>query len=75
LNVGLNAKAKITVVSVGWVCIHNGVIEIGHGLVISWLDNAQIGDNVGIQHDTDSEMLQAARQDKNSCVALFTNTY
>jgi DNA polymerase-3 subunit epsilon len=60
---GLNAKQD-HIVSVGWVCIQNGVIELDTARHIV-LDNAQIGDNVGIHMITDSDVQQHGKRQES----------
>ncbi|AWY02213.1 DNA polymerase III subunit epsilon [Marinomonas primoryensis] len=60
---GLDAKQD-HIVSVGWVCIHNGVIELDTARHIV-LDNAQIGDNVGIHMITDSDVQQHGKRQES----------
>ncbi|MDE8601568.1 3'-5' exonuclease [Marinomonas sp. RSW2] len=60
---GLDAKQD-HIVSVGWVCIHNGVIELDTARHIV-LDNAQIGDNVGIHMITDSDVQQYGKRQES----------
>lgn len=60
---GLNAKQD-HIVSVGWVCIKNGVIELDSARHIV-LDHAEIGDNVGIHMITDSDVQQHGKRQES----------
>ena len=60
---GLDSKQD-HIVSFGWVCIHNGAIELDTARHIV-LDSAQIGDNVGIHMITDSDVQQQGKKQES----------
>ena len=64
---GLDPKQD-HIVSVGWVCIHKGVIELDTARHIV-LDSAPIGDSVGIHMITDSDVQQQGKTPRK-CAAL-----
>lgn len=60
---GLDAK-QAQIVSVGWVCIHHGVIELDSARHIV-LENADIGDTVGIHMITDADVLEHGKKQQS----------
>ncbi|WP_227803867.1 3'-5' exonuclease [Marinomonas profundi] len=60
---GLDAKQD-RIVSVGWVCIRNGTIELDSARHIV-LDSAKIGDSVGIHMITDSDVQQQGKRQES----------
>lgn len=60
---GLDPKQD-HIVSVGWVCIQNGVIELDSARHIV-LDGAKIGDSVGIHMITDSDVEQHGKRQES----------
>lgn len=59
---GLDAKQD-HIVSVGWVCIHNGVIDLDSARHIV-IENTDVGESVGIHMITDSDIeLHGKRQE------------
>jgi DNA polymerase III subunit epsilon len=60
---GLDPKQD-HIVSVGWVCIHKGVIELDTARHIV-LDSAPIGDSVGIHMITDSDVQQQGKRQES----------
>ncbi|WP_417537677.1 3'-5' exonuclease [Marinomonas sp.] len=60
---GLDSKQD-HIVSFGWVCIHNGVIDLDSARHIV-LDSAEIGDNVGIHMITDADVRQQGKKQES----------